>query len=65
MQENPLLFHDGNAWVKKEGNPSFDVTMRSYRGYNKNIRTTSLLFVTYCKHISHLILVLLLFTLNK
>ena len=27
-----LLFHDGNAWVKKEGNPLFDVTMGSYDG---------------------------------
>ena len=25
-----LLFYDGNAWVKKEGNPLFDVTMGSY-----------------------------------
>ena len=41
MQENPLLFHDGNAWVKKEGNPLFDVTMRSYRG----LRACRTLFV--------------------
>ena len=27
-----MLFHDGNAWVKKEGNPLFDVTMGSYDG---------------------------------
>ena len=27
-----LLFHDGNAWVKKEGNPLFDVTIGSYDG---------------------------------
>ena len=27
-----LLFRDGNAWVKKEGNPLFDVTMGSYDG---------------------------------
>ena len=27
-----LLFHDGNTWVKKEGNPLFDVTMGSYNG---------------------------------
>ena len=27
-----LLFHDGKAWVKKEGNPLFDVTMGSYDG---------------------------------
>ena len=27
-----LLFHDGNEWVKKEGNPSFNVTMGSYDG---------------------------------
>ena len=27
-----LLFHDSNAWVKKEGNPLFDVTMGSYDG---------------------------------
>ena len=27
-----LLFHNGNAWVKKEGNPLFDVTMGSYNG---------------------------------
>ena len=27
-----LLFHDGNALVKKEGNPLFDVTMGSYHG---------------------------------
>ena len=25
-----LLFHDGNTWTKKEGNPLFDVTMGSY-----------------------------------
>ena len=25
-----MLFHDGNAWVKKEGNPLFDVTMGRY-----------------------------------
>ena len=25
-----LLFHNGNAWIKKEGNPLFDVTMGSY-----------------------------------
>ena len=25
-----LLFHDGNAWVKKEANPLFDITMGSY-----------------------------------
>ena len=25
-----LLFHDGKEWVKKEGNPLFDVTMGSY-----------------------------------
>ena len=24
-----LRFHDGNAWVKKEGNPLFDITMES------------------------------------
>ena len=28
----PLLFHNGIAWVKKEGNPLFDVTMGSYNG---------------------------------
>ena len=27
-----LLFHDGSAWVKKERNPLFDVTMGSYDG---------------------------------
>ena len=27
-----LLFHDGNACVKKEGNLLFDVTMGSYDG---------------------------------
>ena len=27
-----MLFHDGNAWVKKEGNPLFDATMGSYDG---------------------------------
>ena len=27
-----MLFHDGNALVKKEGNPLFDVTMGSYHG---------------------------------
>ena len=27
-----LLFHDGNAWVKNEGNPLFDVTMGRYDG---------------------------------
>ena len=27
-----LRFHNGNAWIKKEGNPSFDVTMGSYDG---------------------------------
>ena len=27
-----LLFHDGNAWVIKEGNPLFDVTMGSFDG---------------------------------
>ena len=27
-----LLFHDGKEWVKKEGNPLFDVTMGSYDG---------------------------------
>ena len=27
-----LLFHDGNAWVKQEGNPLFGVTMGSYNG---------------------------------
>ena len=27
-----MLFHDGNAWVRKEGNPLFDVTMGSYNG---------------------------------
>ena len=27
-----LLFHDGKALVKKEGNPLFDVTMGSYNG---------------------------------
>ena len=27
-----LLFHNGNTWVKKEGNPLFDVTMGSYNG---------------------------------
>ena len=27
-----LLFHNGNAWVKKEGNPLFEVTMGSYDG---------------------------------
>ena len=27
-----LLFHDGNAWVKREGNPLFDATMGSYDG---------------------------------
>ena len=26
------LFHDGNAWVKKKGDPLFDVTMGSYDG---------------------------------
>ena len=26
----PLLFHDGNTWVKKEGNPLYDATMGSY-----------------------------------
>ena len=25
-----LLFHDANAWVKKEANPLFDITMGSY-----------------------------------
>ena len=25
-----MLFHDENAWVKKEENPLFDVTMESY-----------------------------------
>ena len=25
-----LLFHDGNAGVKKEGNPLFDITMEYY-----------------------------------
>ena len=25
-----MLFHDGNAWVKKEANPLFDITMGSY-----------------------------------
>ena len=25
-----MLFHDGKEWVKKEGNPLFDVTMGSY-----------------------------------
>ena len=27
-----MLLRDGNAWVKKEGNPLFDVTMGSYNG---------------------------------
>ena len=27
-----LLLHDGNAWIKKERNPLFDVTMGSYVG---------------------------------
>ena len=27
-----MLFHDGNARVKKEGNPLFDVTIGSYDG---------------------------------
>ena len=27
-----MLFHDGKEWVKKEGNPLFDVTMGSYDG---------------------------------
>ena len=27
-----MLFRDGNAWVKKEGNPLYDVTMGSYDG---------------------------------
>ena len=27
-----LLFHDGNAWVKKEGNPLYDVNTGSYSG---------------------------------
>ena len=27
-----LLFHDGNTWVKKEGNPLFDVNTGSYNG---------------------------------
>ena len=27
-----LLLHNGNAWVEKEGNPLFDVTMGSYDG---------------------------------
>ena len=27
-----MLFHDGNAWVKKAWNPLFDVTMGSYDG---------------------------------
>ena len=25
-----LLFHDSGAWVKKDGNPLFDVTMGSF-----------------------------------
>ena len=27
-----LLFHDNNLWVKKEGNPLFEITMGSYDG---------------------------------
>ena len=27
-----LQIHDGNAWVKKEGNPLFDITMVRYDG---------------------------------
>ena len=27
-----LLFHDDNAWLKKEGNPLFDVTMGNFNG---------------------------------
>ena len=27
-----MLFHDGNAWIKKEGISLFDVTMGSYDG---------------------------------
>ena len=27
-----LLFHNSNAWVKKEGNLSFDITMGRWRG---------------------------------